>query len=535
MKNVVKILNANNIKFFFLLNILSAACSNVEKKVSGLASNDTSGRTVGDGTNNSGTANSTPSSNVNMQLPVVPNTGAGQTTNSNTPTQVNDNVTPVTSNSNSSPNYIWEASPLWAGDMDCLNEQEQVHTRMVSCKNTNSAYTYVADSFCTSPKPATAVKLNNPAFCGKYIGPFFWREIAPNTLNFTHDGTRCGGSGTLSDPFLICTVNDFVTYVVSSHSLSVTNGRINFNTPSAHYKMVNDIDLSKAVLPNHFVTEIGVMMFMLYGGSFDGDGHKLIFSSPVSWKWYGFGLFSAQLKNLTLVNPIAAGLGALGGSHDPYDLIDNCHVINGKIQVPQFSSGGGLVQYTMGTIQNSTFQGQIHIVDPPLDSQGQPIQGSSNPTFVGGIAGFVSSDLLKHRATIKNSIANFIITEVTNYSGDVAAGGIAGFNGSGSLISGNTSSGTIRLKSPTSYAGGVLGASWHGYISSTSEMDSYQNYVSTTPNALAIAPKYTSILSQNNSEGVIFSGPGYYSTNLGGCLLHGGWGDSTSYFCIPHY
>jgi len=426
-----------------------------------------------------------------------------------------------------------------AAEMGCVDETYQVIERLSFCvDNSNGNFMSVDPSQCKDARPPKYRKVSNPQLCGNYIGPFGMRETQPGNFSFgINQGTRCGGSGIESDPYLICTPNDFISFMYDAAGFG---GMLRFRgLHSNYYKLAADIDISKAVLPSIHGTSKGLMSlyFSLPNGTFDGNGHKIIFGTNQEGPraWAGFFLSDSTLKNLTLVNPVTSVNGTLGMSTQATDMIENCHVQNGKVRIRHFDYGGGLLTYLVGTLKNSSFQGRIEIVDPINES------GGSNPTSVGGLVGLVIRDPNNEMGLggqILGSKAQFEIEETSTRVETIAAGGIAGFTGTAARASGNTASGSIRLKSSKSYAGGILGLSFHGYLNSTTALTAYNQSIyelESKGGSTGVTPKYAATLWDNSSANVTFFGIGRYSSVLGGCGTSYSWGDQASYLCSVRY
>ncbi len=428
-----------------------------------------------------------------------------------------------------------------AAEMGCVDESNQVIERLSYCViNSNGTSMNVDPNQCKNPAPSKYRKIFNPQLCGNYIGPFGMREVSVGVFKFdAASGTRCGGDGTAESPYLICTPNDFVSFMVDASGI---HGLLRFRgLHSNHYKLAADIDLSKAVLPKSQGTPSGLdsFFFSLPNGTFDGNGHKIILGANQTGlrAWKGFFLSESTLRNLTVANPMTTGNGALGMSTQATDVIENCHVINGTVRVRHYEYGGGLLTYLAGSLSNSSFQGRIEIIDPVGEPSG------ANPTSVGGLVGMVLRDPNNASGLggkITGSSATFAIEEISSTVSTIAAGGIAGFSGTAARVSDNRVSGTFRLKSPHSYAGGILGNSFHGYLNSESALAAYIQSISDLEYSrgdirTGVAPKYAAILRDNTVSNVTFFGTGRYSPTLGGCGNQYAWGESTSLNCHARY
>lgn len=166
-----------------------------------------------------------------------------------------------------------------------------------------------------------------------------------------------GGTGTVEDPYLIATTGDFQQLALE---------------PTKNYKMVADIDMSKAA---QWWTPV-----KNFTGSLDGDGHT-IYNLGVKTTEDHTGLFGTLdlngiAKNLIFVNPTVevtnsnqyAGVLA-GETNYTYDgegkatNVDSIFVYGAKISGDDqdFVAAGGLVgSANLGTnINNCSFQGEI--------------------------------------------------------------------------------------------------------------------------------------------------------------------------------
>lgn len=210
-----------------------------------------------------------------------------------------------------------------------------------------------------------------------------------------------GGKGTVEDPYLISTIGDFQQLALE---------------PDKNYKMVADIDMSKAA---QWWTPV-----KNFTGSLDGDGHT-IYNLGVKTTEDHTGLFGTLdlngiAKNLIFVNPIVevtntnqfAGVLA-GETNYTYDgkgkatNVDSIFVYGAKIagEDQMFIAAGGLVgSANLKTkINNCSFQGEITL---------------PNSENVGGIVGQTRSG-----SSVNACYANVNATAKTVLGGIV---GIAG-------------------------------------------------------------------------------------------------------------
>ena len=237
-----------------------------------------------------------------------------------------------------------------------------------------------------------------------------------------------GGKGTVEDPYLISTTGDFQQLALE---------------PTKNYKMVADIDMSKAA---QWWTPV-----KNFTGSLDGDGHT-IYNLGVKTTEDHTGLFgtldlNGVAKNLIFVNPTVevtntnqfAGVLA-GETNYTYDgkgkatNVDSIFVYGAKIagEDQMFIAAGGLVgSANLKTkINNCSFQGEITL--PNTENVGgivgQTRSGSSvnacyanvnatAKTVLGGIVGIAGTphDYCKFtncevrgQLTAENSVGGFV-------------------------------------------------------------------------------------------------------------------------------
>lgn len=264
-----------------------------------------------------------------------------------------------------------------------------------------------------------------------------------------------GGKGTVEDPYLIATTGDFQQLALE---------------PTKNYKMVADIDMSKAA---QWWTPV-----KNFTGSLDGDGHT-IYNLGVKTTEDHTGLFgtldlSGIAKNLIFVNPTVevtntnqfAGVLA-GETNYTYDgkgqatNVDSIFVYGAKIagDDQSFIAAGGLVgSANLKTkINNCSFQGEITL--PNSENVGgivgQTRSGSSvnacyanvnatAKTVLGGIVGIAGTphDYCKFtncevrgQLTAENAVGGFVgdnyFNEISNVvsHADIVATKKSGWNG----------------------------------------------------------------------------------------------------------
>lgn len=274
---------------------------------------------------------------------------------------------------------------------------------------------------------------------GQYTATFY-------SLPFTK--FTAGGTGTAEDPYLISTAGDLAQ--IASTSLT------------AHYKLVNDIDCSNAVIP---------MVNDGFQGSIDGDGHT-IRNIDITNALFNRLDVGAQIKNInfnnvtvttdgkdragviaveataaTLSNIHITGLNVNNENFDGYfgslvgqgvynSVITKCSVANASINLPKASVGGICCDLRTGiSISECSFVGSIN--------------GRSD---VGGIAGI--------------SISGTETISDCHVDADIVArntvGGIIGTSARGRIVRCYVE-GTIEATAPNQWtdagpcAGGIVG------------------------------------------------------------------------------
>jgi len=189
----------------------------------------------------------------------------------------------------------------------------------------------------------------------------------------------CGGSGTISDPFLICDAQDLVDL-----SNNVKYGGNQYN--GIYFKLANDIDMYGVTF-----TPIGTTTFS-FNGDFNGDNKTIRNLEITANGLSGVGLFgnvntvtpsaTAKIHDLTLHsgNIITSGncsnVGLIAGNESGATFY-NVKVTNSQIQMQDATNSvGGFVGYNSGKID------YCHV-------KGITIYGVSNnaSNIVGGFAG----------------------------------------------------------------------------------------------------------------------------------------------------
>ncbi|MDR0926206.1 MAG: choice-of-anchor J domain-containing protein [Ignavibacteria bacterium] len=157
----------------------------------------------------------------------------------------------------------------------------------------------------------------------------------------------CGGTGTQSDPYLICDIlgmTELATFVGAGNS-----------TVGMYYKLVANLNYGGT--PNIY-TPIGSSSTLAFKGHFDGDGHKIsginIMSTLSNRAAFGYVAAGATITNLHivdyLINTTAASSGGMAGIN--YGTITNCSATGDIHCGIDASNAGGFVGQNLGTISN---------------------------------------------------------------------------------------------------------------------------------------------------------------------------------------
>lgn len=282
-----------------------------------------------------------------------------------------------------------------------------------------------------------------------------------------------GGSGSVDDPYLITSVDDFIKIFTSEDYLKV------------HYKLTNDLDFS-----NISDWNIGTISnFQAFSGSFDGDNHIISgLSSSRTLPSLFYSLDKAVIKNLIFsnidFNVIESGWGNLLAILAYHSTIENIIITKSVKITGNASYAGGLI----GTAHNSKF---LHIanyadIKTNYDDKGKA-SGIVNEAYgseisecynygnitatnsiVGGIVGYlgVASDT-SNIGTIKNTY-NFGNIETT-----LTGGGIVG-SGESSIIE-NTYN--IFSKEVSSNVANIVGTSYGMVIKNSYYLNSFASSV----------------------------------------------------------
>ena len=218
--------------------------------------------------------------------------------------------------------------------------------------------------------------------------------IAFQTLTAYAIPSFCGGSGTSSDPYQICTAQD-----LADLGDFVNAGASNaLSTAGLYFLLMNDINLTSYISGTgnnggKGWKPIGKQDNFAFQGYFNGGGHKIIglwINRPNNEDVEGVGLFGyimqAEISNLGVeINNTAGGVkgksyvGGLAGGNDR-SIISNVYVTGNIIGG---NNSGGLVGTNYdGTISNCYATGDVSGFD-----------------YVGGLVGY------NIKGTIRNSIA----------------------------------------------------------------------------------------------------------------------------------
>ena len=209
-----------------------------------------------------------------------------------------------------------------------------------------------------------------------------------------------GGTGTISDPYRLGTVNELMTLA------KTVNSGISYK--GVHFQLTADVNFGY-----HAWTPIGIYGGNGFAGTFDGGGHKIsglyINNKDDAQGLFGF-INGGTVKNVTVVGCDIMAKNYAGGIVGYNSgTVTSCIVENAKIKaVGTFCSVGG--------IAGSTYGGTV------LSSQ---VSGSSlacSKSNVGGITGSI------YNASIRDcSVAS------TSITGGSHMGGIVGSNDGGSV------------------------------------------------------------------------------------------------------
>ena len=263
-------------------------------------------------------------------------------------------------------------------------------------------------------------------------------------LIFEEPPLFCGGEGTETDPYLICTADQ------------LNNVR---DYMSDYFKLNNDIDLDEAPYNEGEGWEPIGDNADRFSGSFDGNGHKIsgLFINRPNTDYVGlFGYVeSGEVKNVGLENISVTGKDDVGGliGQNIVATVSNSWSTGTVIGMNRV---GGLVgdSYS-GTVSNSYATGDVN---------GEGIVGG----LVGrNEVGTVSNSYSAGDVTGNNSVggligANFqgIVSNsysLTDVSANYSAGGLVGFNQEGTVSNSYTTGNVTRTSGESTILGGFIG------------------------------------------------------------------------------
>ena len=319
----------------------------------------------------------------------------------------------------------------------------------------------------------------------------------------TSPAFSCGGSGTASDPYLLCTLSD-----MDMLANAVNEG---WPTEGKYFKVQNDIGTLTAT--------IGTNTYP-FKGNFDGNGKTLTITRTVSANYNGlFGYVGAgaNIHDVRTSGNITGGsysyIGgivgyAYGSASGAPITIENC--TNGATINGTSYYRGGIVGYAnynvhianctnTGTIYGSYYVGGICGYMYASQDSWSTISGCSNSGYistssyhVGGVVGYTfycNIDECSNTGTVASSSYNVggvvgnmnystlrnsynrgaVSTSYSSTGTSYGIGGVAGYvNGSSTIscyIENCYNIGTVTASSTTSFCvGGVVGRNSYGYI-----------------------------------------------------------------------
>ncbi|MDR3317958.1 MAG: hypothetical protein LBS99_00785 [Clostridiales bacterium] len=311
--------------------------------------------------------------------------------------------------------YAAQAGGAITGNLSQTVQQNGNGTIVTAVANDGYEFIGWSDGVTTTSRTDNNVTANK-SVTAQFI------PIPDNTAEFA------GGNGLVYNPYRIIT---------ATHLGNMAN------YPDAHFKLLNDITLSAVLAGAHNFTP----MFsdeIMFNGSFDGNGHKIINLTWYNVDTFYVGLFacisaSGSVKNLTLENVNLSGTNYIGG----------------------------IAGYSLGAITDCAVSGNITHIDK-----------NSYKIFIGGIAGRAGNDI--------NGNSSAVTITVADAKAESAIGGIAGYlnyQGTFTLRSG----GAINATSESViYCGGLIGRAENpvaltnsyatGHISASSSSSSSSSY-----------------------------------------------------------
>ena len=278
--------------------------------------------------------------------------------------------------------------------------------------------------------------VNNPAAvaAGSYT---FTNVTANHTIEVVFRISFCGGSGTATDPFLLCTPTqlDYVRYYLDKH-----------------FKLANDIDLTtylSAGQPGYnngagWLPIGAATTALTFTGTFNGNGHKItgLWINRSETEVVGFFgcIVGGGIENLGIESAAAgingkSGVGGMVGWSYLYASIKNCYfkgnvsgkiyMIGGLVGKNQYCdiescyatgnvtcTGSALIGGIGGLIGSNTNACYGHYLIRNCYSTGNV----SGPYHVGGLIGFTDFGIENCYAT-GNVSGNYVIGGLVGYSG----------------------------------------------------------------------------------------------------------------------
>ncbi len=214
--------------------------------------------------------------------------------------------------------------------------------------------------------------------------PILWWQLSP----LSELPTFSGGTGEPNDPYLITTADELNSIGYNPRLMD------------AHFKLVNDIDLSEI---NFFIIGKGEFAF---AGVFDGNCKIISNFSYTSTDRNSIGLFGSVagvIKDLGLINPkVNAGtgnyIGSLAGS---CNTISNCYAQGGNISGGEYVGGlvGGNASisncYTEGTsVSGNKYVGGLVGRSSTIITNCYSLNSVSGESVVGGLVGMTKGLIL---------------------------------------------------------------------------------------------------------------------------------------------
>ncbi len=298
------------------------------------------------------------------------------------------------------------------------------------------------------------------------VGMMFF-SLLPSQSVLADDATAygvtfAGGSGTVDDPYLIDTAQQFADFA--------SGGTDAASLWKCHFKLTDDIDLADFSLSPIGVSSTYSISTYFMGG-LDGD-HHTISHLTLNNTGYATGLFmglksansaqKAYVKNLTLDAANVTGVkqvGALVG-YNCGGVLENCQVTNSTVS--GWNTVGGLVgknyyagpygSYFMGTLTTCSFEGKVQ----------KTASGSGSSQDFGGLVGY-DNGTSDDNQTLSQCYANAQVTGSTYVGGLVGEAYVTTIKdcyAKGSVVADNT-------------AGGLVGRMRGGYSGHSSLQNGY--------------------------------------------------------------